>query len=109
MTSRSHAASCSLYLPLLTSQLYSTFSFPTLLLPLNSDRLWTGARPASARSRFVYISSTETIGAVDLPPGDEQSPLSPDFAYGETKILAEKVCTQLYVCVGFGFRSILEA
>ncbi|NHI89133.1 MAG: NAD-dependent epimerase/dehydratase family protein [Candidatus Thorarchaeota archaeon] len=40
--------------------------------------------------RFIYCSSTETIGPVRFPPGTEDTELRPVFSYGESKILAEK-------------------
>ncbi|NHJ14535.1 MAG: NAD-dependent epimerase/dehydratase family protein [Candidatus Thorarchaeota archaeon] len=39
--------------------------------------------------RFVYCSSTEAIGPVRFPPGTEDTELRPNYAYGESKILAE--------------------
>lgn len=45
--------------------------------------------------RFVYCSSTEAIGPVDNPPGDENSPLSPQFEYGRSKARAEEVVRRL--------------
>jgi dihydroflavonol-4-reductase len=41
--------------------------------------------------RFIYCSSTETIGPVRFPPGTEDTELRPVFSYGESKIYAEKV------------------
>ncbi|MFW9800718.1 MAG: NAD-dependent epimerase/dehydratase family protein, partial [Candidatus Thorarchaeota archaeon] len=39
--------------------------------------------------RFVYCSTTETIGAVKYPPGNEDTELRPAFRYGESKVAAE--------------------
>jgi dihydroflavonol-4-reductase len=39
--------------------------------------------------RFIYCSSTEAIGPVDSPPGDEDSPPNPQYEYGRTKLKAE--------------------
>ncbi len=39
--------------------------------------------------RFIYCSSTEAIGPVQSPPGDEETPPNPQFEYGRSKLLAE--------------------
>ncbi|MHA1638285.1 MAG: NAD-dependent epimerase/dehydratase family protein [Candidatus Thorarchaeota archaeon] len=44
----------------------------------------------SAVSRFIYCSTTETIGPVRFPPGNEDTELSPAFDYAKSKILAEQ-------------------
>ena len=41
--------------------------------------------------RFIYCSSTEAIGPVENPPGDENTPPNPQFEYGRSKLLAEQV------------------
>lgn len=38
---------------------------------------------------FIYSSSTEAIGPVDVIPGDETSPYHPTYDYGKTKQIAE--------------------
>ncbi len=45
--------------------------------------------------RFIYCSSTEAIGPVESPPGDEKTPLRPRFQYGHSKVLAENVVRQI--------------
>lgn len=45
--------------------------------------------------RFIYCSSTETIGSVRFPPGTEDTELRPDFSYGESKILAERAIREI--------------
>ena len=40
--------------------------------------------------RFIYCSSTETIGPVGSPPADETTELRPQFDYSKTKIAAEE-------------------
>ncbi|TFG99405.1 MAG: NAD-dependent epimerase/dehydratase family protein, partial [Candidatus Thorarchaeota archaeon] len=40
--------------------------------------------------RFIYCSSTETMGPIRFPPGTEDTELRPDFSYGESKIQAEQ-------------------
>lgn len=45
--------------------------------------------------RFVYCSSTEAIGPVKNPPGDERTPLNPQFEYGRSKARAERVVESL--------------
>ena len=42
-------------------------------------------------SRFIYISTTEVIGPVENPPGDENSPLRPQFDYSKSKKQAEAI------------------
>jgi nucleoside-diphosphate-sugar epimerase len=41
-------------------------------------------------SRFIYISTTEVIGPVENPPGNENSPLRPQFDYSKSKKQAEE-------------------
>ncbi|MEM2186772.1 MAG: NAD-dependent epimerase/dehydratase family protein [Nitrososphaerota archaeon] len=57
---------------------------------------WT-ARAAleSGVRRFIYCSSTEAIGPIKNPPGDENSELNPQFEYGKSKARAEKVVKSL--------------
>lgn len=45
--------------------------------------------------RFVYCSSTETMGRIRFPPGTEDTELRPDFSYGESKVQAEKAIKQI--------------
>lgn len=49
----------------------------------------------SGVKRFIYCSSTEAIGPVKNPPGDENSPLNPQFEYGRSKARAEEVVRRL--------------
>lgn len=39
--------------------------------------------------RFIYCSSTEAMGPIASPPGDEDSPLNPQYEYGRSKARAE--------------------
>jgi len=39
--------------------------------------------------RFIYCSSTEAIGPVKNPPGDENTEPNPQFEYGRSKLQAE--------------------
>lgn len=39
--------------------------------------------------RFLYCSSTEAMGPIAAPPGDEDSPLNPQYEYGRSKARAE--------------------
>ena len=40
--------------------------------------------------RFIYCSTTETMGPIRFPPGTEDTELRPTSSYGESKIQAEK-------------------
>ncbi len=39
--------------------------------------------------RFLYCSSTEAMGPIAAPPGDEGTPLNPQYEYGRSKARAE--------------------
>ena len=41
--------------------------------------------------RFLYCSSTEAMGPIESPPGDEDSPLNPQYEYGRSKARAEEL------------------
>ncbi|OPX57493.1 MAG: short chain dehydrogenase [Methanomassiliicoccales archaeon PtaB.Bin215] len=41
--------------------------------------------------RFIYCSSTEAMGPIASPPGDEDSPLNPQYEYGRSKAMAEEL------------------
>jgi nucleoside-diphosphate-sugar epimerase len=41
--------------------------------------------------RFLYCSSTEAMGPIAEPPGDEDSPLNPQYEYGRSKAKAEEL------------------
>ncbi len=41
--------------------------------------------------RFLYCSSTEAMGPIASPPGDEDSPLNPQYEYGRSKARAEEL------------------
>ncbi len=45
--------------------------------------------------RFIYCSSTETIGPVRFPPGDEDTELNPQFDYSKSKIMAEEAIREI--------------
>ncbi|KAL6071993.1 Epimerase domain-containing protein [Balamuthia mandrillaris] len=45
--------------------------------------------------RFIYISSTEAMGAVESPPADETTELRPTSDYGRSKVLAEQIVKEL--------------
>jgi len=40
--------------------------------------------------RFIYISTTEVIGPVEHPPGNEETELRPQFHYSKSKVEAEE-------------------
>jgi nucleoside-diphosphate-sugar epimerase len=50
--------------------------------------------------RFIYCSSTETIGVTRFPPGTEDTELRPDFSYGESKIKAERAIREITTDTG---------
>jgi dihydroflavonol-4-reductase len=41
-------------------------------------------------TRFIYCSTTETIGPVEHPPGNEDTELNPAFDYSKSKVQAEE-------------------
>ena len=45
--------------------------------------------------RFIYCSTTETMGGIRFPPGTEDTELKPAFSYGESKILAERAIREI--------------
>ncbi|MGY5878973.1 MAG: NAD-dependent epimerase/dehydratase family protein [Candidatus Thorarchaeota archaeon] len=45
--------------------------------------------------RFIYCSTTETIGPIRFPPGTEDTELRPEYSYGESKILAENAIREI--------------
>jgi nucleoside-diphosphate-sugar epimerase len=50
--------------------------------------------------RFIYCSTTETMGAISLPPATEETELRPDYSYGESKILAERAIREITSSTG---------
>ncbi|MGQ4834741.1 MAG: NAD-dependent epimerase/dehydratase family protein [Candidatus Asgardarchaeia archaeon] len=44
---------------------------------------------------FIYASSTEAIGPVKTVPADETHPYNPDYPYGLSKVMAEKILNRL--------------
>jgi nucleoside-diphosphate-sugar epimerase len=55
---------------------------------------------ASGVEHFIYASSTEAIGPVEHPPGDESSPCRPTYAYGESKVASEEWLNSQHAEVG---------
>lgn len=45
--------------------------------------------------RFIYCSTTETMGPIRFPPGTEDTELIPSFSYGESKIQAENAIREI--------------
>jgi|YelNatPaOPRAMG01_1025707.scaffolds.fasta_scaffold11705_4 nucleoside-diphosphate-sugar epimerase len=45
----------------------------------------------NAVKRIFYCSSTEAIGPVSRPPGDENTPPNPQYEYGRSKLMAENI------------------
>ncbi len=50
---------------------------------------------------FIYISTTEAIGPVTNPPGDENSPYSPTYDYGRSKMECELWLREQFKSRGF--------
>ncbi len=50
--------------------------------------------------RFIYCSTTETIGPVEHPPGDEETELRPSFEYGRSKVMAEEAVREISADTG---------
>ena len=46
-------------------------------------------------NRFIYCSTTEVIGPVDDPPGDESSELRPQWEYSKSKVMAEDAIREI--------------
>jgi nucleoside-diphosphate-sugar epimerase len=46
-------------------------------------------------NRFIYGSTTETIGPVRFPPGNEDTELNPAFDYGKSKVQAEHAVREI--------------
>ncbi|MHA1734808.1 MAG: NAD-dependent epimerase/dehydratase family protein [Candidatus Thorarchaeota archaeon] len=68
-----------------------------LLYRVNVDgtRELMNACVGTSVERFVYCSTTETIGPVRYPPGNEDTELRPQFDYGKSKVLAEQVVREI--------------
>ncbi len=45
--------------------------------------------------RFIYCSTTETMGHIRFPPGTEDTELIPGYSYGESKIQAERAIREI--------------
>jgi nucleoside-diphosphate-sugar epimerase len=56
---------------------------------VNGTRALMNACVGTSVERFIYCSTTETIGPVKHPPGNEETELRPTFDYGRSKIMAE--------------------
>ena len=65
------------------------------LVNVEGTRALAQAALKSGVRRFIYCSSTEAIGPVRDPPGDENTPPNPQFEYGRSKLLAEQVVREL--------------
>jgi len=50
---------------------------------------------------FIYTSSTEAIGPVKTIPADETHPYNPDYTYGISKMMAEKILNKFHEENGF--------
>ncbi|MGY5863527.1 MAG: NAD-dependent epimerase/dehydratase family protein [Candidatus Thorarchaeota archaeon] len=50
--------------------------------------------------RFIYCSTTETMGGIRFPPATEDTELRPDYSYGESKILAEEAIREITADTG---------
>ncbi len=65
------------------------------LVNVEGTRALAQAALKSGVRRFIYCSSTEAIGPVKDPPGDENTPPNPQFEYGRSKLLAEQAVREL--------------
>jgi dihydroflavonol-4-reductase len=50
--------------------------------------------------RFIYCSTTEAMGGVRFPPGDEETELRPLYSYGESKVKAERAIREISANTG---------
>lgn len=66
-----------------------------MLVNVEGTRALAQATLKSGVKRFIYCSSTEAIGPVKSPPGDENTTPNPQFEYGRSKLLAEQVVKEL--------------
>lgn len=66
-----------------------------MLVNVDGTRALAQAALKSGVKRFIYCSSTEAIGPVKNPPGNEDTPPNPQFEYGRSKLLAEQVVKEL--------------
>ncbi|MCF2138199.1 MAG: NAD-dependent epimerase/dehydratase family protein [Candidatus Thorarchaeota archaeon] len=68
-----------------------------LLYKVNVDgtRNLMNACIGTSVERFIYCSTTETIGPVRYPPGNEDTELRPQFDYGQSKVMAEKIVREI--------------
>ncbi len=57
----------------------------------------------STIERFIYGSTTETIGPVRYPPGNEDTELRPQFDYGKSKVIAERSVRELCCDTGIEY------
>lgn len=75
-----------------------------LLYKVNVDgtRSLMNACVGSNVERFIYCSSTEAIGPVRFPPGNEDTELNPQFEYGKSKVAAEKAVRDISTDTGLG-------
>ncbi|MEM2136918.1 MAG: NAD(P)-dependent oxidoreductase [Candidatus Methanomethylicia archaeon] len=62
---------------------------------VEGTRLLAEAALKSGIKRFIYCSSTEAIGPVEKPPGNEETTPNPQFEYGRSKLEAEKAIMKL--------------
>lgn len=77
---------------------YYTFTGKSVLyrkINVEGTRLLAEAALKTGVKRFIYCSSTEVIGPVENPPGNEETPPNPQFEYGRSKLEAEKVVRAL--------------
>lgn len=55
----------------------------------------------TALRRFIYCSTTEVIGPVRHPPGNENTELRPQFDYSKSKVMAEEIVREITAKAGF--------
>lgn len=57
---------------------------------VEATRLFAETSLKHGVKRFIYCSTTEVIGPVENPPGDEETSPNPQFEYGRSKLKAER-------------------
>jgi dihydroflavonol-4-reductase len=67
---------------------------------VNGTRALMNACVGTSVERFIYCSTTEAIGPVKHPPGNEETDLRPTFDYGRSKVMAENAVREISADAG---------